>query len=217
MEMNDIFRMMMFQQLHNSQSNMFYVFLFTLLTMVYGPITRMCFDIFNIYELMESLKEGYIGKRKYSIVFECKRSLTTNYFNGRYVIYNISSNTYKAIHHYITTKLSKSDVYTIQEYLVCKRNEEVNDEVNDKLDLTLCQREPVLIDKELKLYAQIEKSVDNYNSKDNAMQKHSRTIETYELTVYSYETSLANIQKWTEMQLFREMEKESNFYRTTQR
>lgn len=197
MEMNDMFRLMIFQLLHNSQTSVFYVLLFTLLSMMYDPIVYVYFDKFNIYEFIESIKEGYIGKRKYSIIFECKRSLTTNYFNSKYVIYTISSNTYKAIHHYISNQLSKSDVYTIQEYLVCKRDEDSTGEINYKPDLILSQREPVLIDNELKLYAQIQKSVNNFNSKDNG-QKQSRVVETYELILYSYETPLANIKKWTE-------------------
>jgi SpoVK/Ycf46/Vps4 family AAA+-type ATPase len=199
MEMNDIFRMMMFQQLHSTQGSMFYAIIFTLLTILYEPIRHICFDKLNMYEWIEALKEGYVGKRKYSIRFECKRSLTTNYFNGKYVIYTISSNTYKAIHHYITTNLSKSDVYTLQEHLVCKREDDIIlAEVNDKLDLTLCQREPVMIDRDLKLYVQIEKSQDEIQAKDNTIQKQGRTIETYELILYSYETSLENIKKWTE-------------------
>jgi ATP-dependent 26S proteasome regulatory subunit len=123
--------------------------------------------------------------------------MTANYFSSKYIINSISSNSYKAISKLIINTLPHNkQIYQIKESLASPQNEESVQETEDNSMFMLNQKRPVLIQFEKQIYAKINTFIDELQ--DTTAKTPKKFIETVELTLFSYITSLNDIKLWVD-------------------
>jgi hypothetical protein len=145
----------------------------------------------NIYLFYENIKSTFV--RKHSICFEGRQSFVVTKYEPCPTITACFSDNFKALFYdIIKSTRNNNSVYDIQEYITSS-NKRYNDEIEADMYI-ITQALPILYDKELEIYAYT--SVD----KEDGDGDKKTTIKTDNITItlYSYKSTLCQIQDFVE-------------------
>jgi len=153
----------------------------------------------NVYLFYDNIKSTFV--RKHSITFEGRQSFVVTKYEPYPTITACFSDNFKALFYDIiqSTKHNNS-VYDIQEYIT-STNKRYNDEIEADMYI-ITQTLPILYNKELGIYAYT-----NVEKEEGDSDKKS-TIKTDHITItlYSYNSTLSQIQDFVEQVRVRYLE-----------
>jgi len=153
----------------------------------------------NIYLFYDNMKSTFV--RKHSICFEGRQTFVVTKYEPYPTITACFSDNFKALFYDIiqSTKHNNS-VYDIQEYITSS-NKRYNDEIEADMYI-ITQSLPILYNKELEIYAYT-----NVEKEEGDSDKKS-TIKTDHITItlYSYKSTLSQIQDFVEQVKIRYLE-----------
>jgi len=131
--------------------------------------------------------------RKYSICFEGRQSFIVSKYEPYPTITACFSDNFKALFYDIIQSTKKNNsVYDIQEYITSS-NKRYNDEIEADMYI-ITQTLPILYNKELEIYAY----TNVYKEEGDSDKKASIKTDNITITLYSYKSTLSQIQDFVE-------------------
>jgi len=182
---------------HNFKTNNIFIdtlistLLITAVSYIIQKLSFQNIQFTNLYLFYDNIKSTFV--RKHSICFEGRQSFVVTKYEPYPTITACFSDNFKALFYdIIKSTRNNNSVYDIQEYITSS-NKRYNDEIEADMYI-ITQALPILYNKELEIYAYT--SVD----KEDGDGDKKTTIKTDNITItlYSYKSTLCQIQDFVE-------------------
>jgi ATP-dependent Zn protease len=178
-----------------------------LLTYIVGKVSR-CIDgipLLHIDILIDKVKAYFY--KKHLLLLEGKKTILSPFYNNSQIISLVFSNRFKAVWHYIIENMNNnttiSEVKEICNMVMSSKqqyddNGNLLESIQDMDLLVVSQKRPFLLNKELKIYANVEFRTNETSNGDKKSKMDSK-VEDIILTLYSYHQPVHRIKEYVDV------------------